>query len=558
MKLFKSKAGFTLIELLVVIGILAVLAAIAIPSVAGLIDRANVSADKTNSNEMTNAIERFTSEYELYCQDIASGVIKSGQTSDFDSAQGRVYNVTKVTDRNGISTLEKDASAGPSTTGPAIYRDTKYPVNAETVKAIVENYTKTSSSTFEPKQSDMHFWYSPACGVVVVATPESSIAEKNDLIISGMDAKGRELDDSAEIWIDLTSSINNGEQSGGSNDDPSAISAQPGLYETGSNYTVLIKTWDELIADGIIQETDGVIKGVSAKKADLNGDLYLSTTATTIGSCAFQNWQGITGVYVPDNITTAESMAFQMCYSLTSVRLPKTQITNGRYMFLECKGLIEITIPDGWTSIPYGFCQYANKLTTANLPSTLKTIEQNAFNSCSKLTNFTLPEGLEKVGRAAFHYCYGIKNLVLPSTLKVVEPYAFQSLTGLESMTMKSAIGDISSWTNCSYYDQPFMNPCNMVTLTIDESVTTIPTNTFVYARKIKTIYIPSTMTHIADGAFHLDEFNPYNYEITIHYDGTIEQWNSIATNKMFSTRNGADTLTCTVICTDGETIMTK
>lgn len=208
----KSRKGFTLIELLVVIGILAVLAAIAIPSVAGLIDRANVSSDKTNSNEMTNAIERFASEYELYCQDIASGIIKDadndGKPDDLDAAQGRVYNVTLIKDRNGISMLEKDASANQNTTGRAIYRDTKYPVNAETLKAIVENYTKTSSSTFEPKQSDKHFWYSPKCGVVIVADANSSIKDKNDMIISGTDAKGRELDDVAEIWIDLTNATN--------------------------------------------------------------------------------------------------------------------------------------------------------------------------------------------------------------------------------------------------------------------------------------------------------------------------------------------------------------
>ena len=103
MKFIRSKEGFTLIELLVVIGILAVLTAIAIPSVAGLIDRANVSADKTNANEMTNAIERFASEYELYRQDIASGLL---DTSNLDSAQGRVYNVTGATTRESLEELE--------------------------------------------------------------------------------------------------------------------------------------------------------------------------------------------------------------------------------------------------------------------------------------------------------------------------------------------------------------------------------------------------------------------------------------------------------------------
>ena len=201
----KSKKGFTLIELLVVIGILAVLAAIAIPSVAGLIDRANVSADNTNANEMTNAIERFASEYELYVQDIGSGAL---DPNNLDSAQGRVYNITKATTRADITAIEKSQNTditSPSI-GIAIYRDTKYPANEETVKILLENYMKTSSSTFEPKQSDMHYWYSPDCGVVVVAEPEKTDIELDKYIVSGKDAKGNDIssDDVNAQWIDLT------------------------------------------------------------------------------------------------------------------------------------------------------------------------------------------------------------------------------------------------------------------------------------------------------------------------------------------------------------------
>ena len=168
--IFKNKQGFTLIELLVVIGILAVLAAIAIPSVAGLIDRANKSADNSNANEMTNAVERFVSEYELYKQDIASGTFDK---TDLDSAQGRVYNVTGIENREQVTKFE--STKGLS--GKGVDLDSKYPVNEETFKSVVQNYMKTSSSTFEPKQSDCQYWYSPECGRVIVAEVGSKSSE---------------------------------------------------------------------------------------------------------------------------------------------------------------------------------------------------------------------------------------------------------------------------------------------------------------------------------------------------------------------------------------------
>ena len=257
MKLLKSRSGFTLIELLVVIGILAVLAAIAIPSVAGLIDRANVSADKTNANEMTNAVERFTSEYELYCQDIASGVIKA-DTTDFDSAQGRVYNVTKVKTRAGVETLEVAQDAVVADDQIAIYRDTKYPANAKTMQAVVENYTKTSSSTFEPKQSDMHYWYSPDCGVVVYAEPNASVEELNIQIQSGMDAKGNQLSATTQ-WIDITLGITSGSEE--NNNQKEAVGSatfyrqttegcncieEYGIHDCFVNIEPITLTWEEL------------------------------------------------------------------------------------------------------------------------------------------------------------------------------------------------------------------------------------------------------------------------------------------------------------------------
>ena len=177
-----------------------------------------MSTDTQNATEMTNAVTRWVSEYELYIAEVNSGTV-----DDDDPVAGRVSNtITTVdadfdaTDREVVKLFEKgvDGTAESTTVGSIDYR-TKYPTSEAMVKAVISNYTQIKGESFEPKQKTMSFFYCPSLGAVVFADSEATVADLNAQYKNGIDAKGNALDNNT-VWINLTTDTANDKVASGS------------------------------------------------------------------------------------------------------------------------------------------------------------------------------------------------------------------------------------------------------------------------------------------------------------------------------------------------------
>lgn len=195
--MFKNKQGISLIELLVILGIIATLVAISIPIISGIVNKSKINADEANINELNKAIEQFVSEYEIYHNDILEGKI---DTDNLNATQSRIFNTVNIKTEIGVELLESDGYEGKK-----LNKNTKYPLNYQTIKAVINNYVKSPTETLTPNQSNMHYWYSPDCGVVICDEPTSTTAELNANIKTNLDGSGNRLTDNT-VWINITNS----------------------------------------------------------------------------------------------------------------------------------------------------------------------------------------------------------------------------------------------------------------------------------------------------------------------------------------------------------------
>ena len=140
---------------------------------------------------------------------------------------------------------------------------------------------------------------------------------------------------------------------------------------------------------------------------------YNGLPVKEIGESAFYGKKTITGVVLPDGITTINAYAFYNCSSLASVTIPDSVTGIGSTAFYNCSGLASVTIGNGVTSIGGSAFSGCSGLTSVTIGNSVTGIGNYAFGGCGSLTSVTIPDSVTSIGVGAFSGCSGLASVTI-------------------------------------------------------------------------------------------------------------------------------------------------
>ena len=133
------------------------------------------------------------------------------------------------------------------------------------------------------------------------------------------------------------------------------------------------------------------------------------------------------------------------------------------------KNMKEVVLHDGITSIGTSAFENCDALTSVTIPGSVYSVSEKAFYECDKLASVTIEEGVKQLGISSFGECDSIVSITLPESMEKLESYCFE------------------------------------------------------FCDKLDEIYINSGVKYMGSGIFS-------SVDLTIYYDGSKSQWESIET----------------------------
>ena len=188
----------------------------------------------------------------------------------------------------------------------------------------------------------------------------------------------------------------------------------------------------------------------------ITGTLTIPTGVTQIGDDTFYG-SGISGVILPDGLTTIGTGLFEYAPNLTSVKLPAdiTRIPN--YTFNKCSALEQINLPETITEIGWGAFS-GSALTSVTLPEGIQKVEGYAFEG-TQLQTFRVPDGItDDLGAYTLYNCKRLKSVYFGRNQDYTQWSSFTCCHGCDSLELMRVYAGTPP--QCSTYYMGYRTKC--------------------------------------------------------------------------------------------------
>ena len=196
----------------------------------------------------------------------------------------------------------------------------------------------------------------------------------------------------------------------------------------------------------------------------------IESGVTSIGEKAFNDCYHLDNIIIPKTIKSIGADAFWCC-SLDNIVLPNSVTIIEDGAFNGYKGIGELIIPDSVTYIGESAFSYCSYLTNIILPENITTIKPYTFYSCTQLKNITIPDSVTSIGVNAFTLCESLENVVFPKNITSIDDGEFEGCSNLESITIPYGVTKIM--------DCAFSGCTNLINIEIPDTVTYIEYTAF-------------------------------------------------------------------------------
>ncbi len=182
-----------------------------------------------------------------------------------------------------------------------------------------------------------------------------------------------------------------------------------------------------------------------------NSIIPTDESVTIIGDFAFANYNSLTSITIPNNVTSIGNSAFYACRNLASLNFAdESQLTSiAAKAFNDCSALRSI-----------------------NFPKKVTSIGSFAFSGCSNLTDITIPNSMESIGYAAFYDCRNLTSVIFEeeSQLTSIGSSAFCACSSLTSITIPNSVLSIGDYAFSDCYKLIEIYNCSALTITAGDS----------------------------------------------------------------------------------------